>query len=101
MSNIKTFRVISYKKGNEALEIEKLSLKFGKVTILDNLNLKLNSGQILGLLGPNGVGKSTIFNLIVGLIKPDSGVIKINSQVVNKFPIYENWFCSTKWRILS
>ena len=89
MSNIKTFRVISYKKGNEALEIENLSLKFGKINILDNLNLKLNSGQILGLLGPNGVGKSTIFNLIVGLIKPDSGVIKINSQVVNKFPIYE------------
>ena len=41
MSNIKTFRVISYKKGNEALEIENLSLKFGKINILDNLNLHL------------------------------------------------------------
>jgi lipopolysaccharide export system ATP-binding protein len=87
--NGKKFRVISYKKGNEALEIENLSLKFGKVTILDNLHLKLNSGQILGLLGPNGVGKSTIFNLIVGLIKPNSGIIKINSQIVNNYPIYE------------
>ena len=89
MSNIKKFRVISYKKGHEALEIQNISLKFGKMTILDNLNLKLNSGQILGLLGPNGVGKTTIFNLIIGLIKPDSGSIKINSQIVNQFPIYE------------
>ena len=53
-----------------------------------SLNLKLNSGQILGLLGPNGVGKSTIFNLIMGLIKPDFGSIIINSEKVNKFPIY-------------
>ncbi|MDC0460916.1 ATP-binding cassette domain-containing protein [Candidatus Pelagibacter sp.] len=89
MSNIKKFRLVSYKKGYETLELENLSLKFGKMKILDNLNLKLNSGQILGLLGPNGAGKSTIFNLIIGLIKPQSGSIKINSQVVNKFPIYE------------
>ena len=96
MSNIKKFRVISYKKGHEALEIQNLSLKFGKMTILDNLNLKLNSGQILGLLGPNGVGKTTIFNLIIGLIKPNSGSIKINSQIVNQFPIYER---ALKFRI--
>ena len=96
MSNIKKFRVISYKKGHEALEIQNISLKFGKMTILDNLNLKLNSGQILGLLGPNGVGKTTIFNLIIGLIKPDSGSIKINSQIVNQYPIYER---ALKFRI--
>ncbi len=89
MSNIKKFRIKSFKKNNEILKIEKLSLKFGKKVILDNLNLKLNYGQILGLLGPNGVGKSTIFNLIIGLIKPDFGSIKINSEIVNQFPIYE------------
>ena len=89
MSNIKKFRITSYKKNSEILSVEKLSLKFGKKIILDNFNLSLNSGQILGLLGPNGVGKSTIFNLIIGLIKPDYGLIKINSQTVNKFPIYE------------
>ena len=70
------------------LKLEKLSLKFGKKVILDNLNFELNQGQILGLLGPNGVGKSTIFNLIMGLIKPDFGSIIINSEKVNKFPIY-------------
>ena len=56
---------------------------------LDNLNLQLNNGQILGLLGPNGVGKSTIFNLITGLLKPDFGTIIINSETVNEYPIYQ------------
>ena len=88
MSNIKKFRIKSFKNNNNILKLEKLSLKFGKKVILDNLNFELNQGQILGLLGPNGVGKSTIFNLIIGLIKPDFGSIFINSQIVNKFPIY-------------
>ncbi len=88
MSNIKKFRIKSFKNNNNILKLEKLSLKFGKKVILDNLNFELNQGQILGLLGPNGVGKSTIFNLIIGLIKPDFGSIFINSEIVNKFPIY-------------
>jgi len=89
MSNIKKFRIKSFKNKNAILKIEKLSLKYGRKIILDNLNLHLNNGQILGLLGPNGVGKSTIFNLITGLISPDFGSIIINSEKVNKFPIYQ------------
>ena len=88
-SNIKKFRIKSYKKNNLILKLEKISLKFGNKTILDSLNLNLNSGQILGLLGANGVGKSTIFNLITGLISPDYGSIYINSEKINKIPIYE------------
>ena len=89
MTNVKKFRVVSYKNDNFALKLENLSLKFGKLVVLDNLNLILNSGQILGLLGSNGAGKSTIFNLIIGLIKPSAGLVKINSFTVNKYPIYE------------
>lgn len=89
MSNIKKFRIKYFKKELSILKLEKISLKFGKKIILDDLNLKLNHGQILGLLGPNGVGKSTIFNLITGLISPDYGSIIINSEIVNKFPIYQ------------
>jgi len=89
MSNIKKFRIKYFKKDLSILKLEKISLKFGKKIILDDLNLKLNHGQILGLLGPNGVGKSTIFNLITGLISPDYGSIIINSEIVNKFPIYQ------------
>ena len=88
MSNVKKFRITSYKKDSEVLSLEKLYLKFGKKTILENLNLKLNSGQILGLLGPNGVGKSTIFNLITGLISPQNGKIKIEGHNVTEYPIY-------------
>jgi len=76
MSNIKKFRIKSFKENKSILRLDKISLKFGRKTILDNLSLKLNNGQILGLLGPNGVGKSTIFNLI-------------NSKVVNEYPIYQ------------
>jgi lipopolysaccharide export system ATP-binding protein len=89
MSNIKKFRIKSFKKELSILKLDKISLKFGKKIILDDLNLMLNHGQILGLLGPNGVGKSTIFNLITGLISPDYGSVIINSEIVNKFPIYQ------------
>ena len=89
MSNIKKFRIKNYKRNNKILKLENIYLKFGKKIILDNFNLDLNDGQILGLLGPNGVGKSTIFNIVTGLLKPDYGSIKINSQDVGNFPIYK------------
>ncbi len=89
MSNIKKFRIKSFKENKSILKLDKISLKFGRKTILDNLNLKLSNGQILGLLGPNGVGKTTIFNLITGLIAPDFGSIVINTDVVNKYPIFQ------------
>ena len=89
MSNIKKFRIKSFKNKSVILKLDKLSLKFGRKIILDNLDLELNNGQILGLLGPNGVGKSTIFNLITGLLSPDFGSIIINSEKVNKYPIYQ------------
>ena len=56
MTNIKKFRIKSFKKDNSILKLENISLKFGRKMILDNLNLSLSKGQILGLLGPNGVG---------------------------------------------
>ena len=89
MSNIKKFRIKSFKDKRAILKLEKLSFKYGKKIILDNMNLQLNSGQILGLLGPNGVGKTTIFNLITGLVLPDFGSIIINSEKINKYPIYQ------------
>tara|TARA_Y100000768_G_C23972487_1_gene681266 strand:+ start:1046 stop:1822 length:777 start_codon:yes stop_codon:yes gene_type:complete len=89
MSNIKKFRIKSFKSKNIILKLDKLSLKFGRKIILDNLNLELSNGQILGLLGPNGAGKSTIFNLIIGLLSPDFGSIFINSEKINEYPIYK------------
>ena len=88
MAIIKKFRIKSYKEKKPIIKLEKISLSFGKRKILDNINFSINESQILGLLGPNGVGKSTIFNLITGLIKPQYGSIIINSKNVNDYPIY-------------
>ena len=88
MAIIKKFRIKSFKKINSIIEFENVSLAYGNRLILDNINFKINEGEIFGMLGPNGVGKSTIFNLITGLIKPDSGQIKINNSNVVDFPIY-------------
>ena len=88
MSIIKSFRIKSFKKKIQVASFEKIFLSYGKIKILNNINFDIYPGEILGLLGPNGVGKSTLFNLLIGLIKPDSGQIFINSMNTNDFPIY-------------
>ena len=88
MSVIKKFRIIKFKQKKPLLRLENISIAFAKRPILQNINLEINHGEILGMLGPNGVGKSTIFNLITGLINPDSGIIKINGEEVTNYPIY-------------
>ena len=69
MSNVKKFRIKSFKKDKSILKLEKVSLKFGRKMILENLSLNLNSGQILGLLGPNGVGKTTTIGKLANQFK--------------------------------
>ena len=96
MAIIKKFRIKSFKKNKPLIKLEKISLSFGKRQILENINFEVNRGEILGMLGPNGVGKSTIFNLITGLIKPDYGSIVINAENVLKYPISER---TTKFKI--
>ncbi len=88
MAIIKKFRIKSFKNINSIIEFNNISLSYGNRLILDNLNFKINEGQIFGMLGPNGVGKSTIFNLITGLINPGSGKIKINGHDVTQYPVY-------------
>ena len=88
MAIIKKFRIKSFKKINSIVEFENVSLAYGNRLILDNINFKINEGQIFGMLGPNGVGKSTIFNLITGLVTPNNGRIKIAGENVNNYPVY-------------
>ena len=96
MGIIKKFRIKSFKKPKPLITLENISLSFGKRKILDNVSFTVNHGQILGMLGPNGVGKSTIFNLITGLIKPDYGKIKFEGTNVVDYPIYLR---TTKFKI--
>jgi ABC-2 type transport system ATP-binding protein len=61
----------------KALNIENLSKSFGQIEAVKGLNLQVEKGEIFGLLGPNGAGKSTTIKIITGLLKPDSGTVKI------------------------
>ena len=61
----------------EILKCEGLSKSYGHIRALDNVNLTLESGRIVGLLGPNGSGKTTIIKIINGLLTPDSGTVTI------------------------
>ena len=88
MAIIKKFRIKNFKQEKELLRLEKISVYFGKRKILEDLNLNLNQGEILGLLGPNGVGKSTIFNIIIGLLKPNYGSVYIEKKNVTQDPIF-------------
>ena len=88
MALIKKFRIKSFKQVKSIIEFENVTLAYGNRIILDNISFNINEGQIFGMLGPNGVGKSTIFNLITGLISPKHGKIKINGVDVSQYPIY-------------
>lgn len=58
-------------------------------TVVKGVSLEVNQGEIIGLLGPNGAGKTTSFYMIVGLIKPNSGQIFLDSTDITTFPMYK------------
>ena len=62
------------------IEINNLNKKYSDALAVKNINLKINKGSIIGLLGPNGCGKSTTIGMMLGLIKPTSGKVLINNQ---------------------
>ena len=96
MAIIKKFRIKSFKEQETLLELEKVSMFYNKRQILNNLNLKINRQEVLGMLGPNGVGKSTIFHIITGLKNPSFGKVLINGFDCTNLPIYER---STKFKL--
>ena len=89
MALIKKFRIKSFKEQEPLLELEKISMFYNKRQILNDLSLKINRQEVLGMLGPNGVGKSTIFHIITGLKDPNYGKVLINGFDCTKLPIYE------------
>ena len=89
MALIKKFRIKSFREQEPVLELEKISMFYNKRQIINNLSLKINRQEVLGMLGPNGVGKSTIFHIITGLKDPSYGKVLINGFDCTKLPIYE------------
>ena len=66
---------------SELLHCQDLTKKYGGLTALDNLNLTVESGKIIGLLGPNGSGKTTFIKLVNGLLTPTWGSIWIDNKI--------------------
>jgi len=63
-----------------SIEIKNLSKHYNNIEAVKNINFKINKGSIVGLLGPNGCGKTTTIGMMLGLIKPSSGAVFINDQ---------------------
>ncbi len=59
------------------IELESLTKSYGNLVAVDHLNLEVNAKQVHGFLGPNGAGKTTTIKMLVGLLRPDSGSLKI------------------------
>ena len=65
---------------DKILEAKNLTMRFGGVTALDDLTMHVNEGEVLGLLGPNGSGKTTFFNVITGLYRASSGNVSFRGE---------------------
>jgi simple sugar transport system ATP-binding protein len=111
----------------EALRVEHIAKRFGGVTALADVNLRLGRGEVLGLIGDNGAGKSTLIKIICGFHQPDAGRIFVDGQqvvirsvdhartlgidtvyqdlaLVNELTVYHNMFLNrelVRWPILS
>jgi len=68
----------------DLLEITDLNKSYGKKTILKNIGLECKTGEIIGIFGRNGTGKSTLLKLIFGTVKADTILIKINSEIISQ-----------------
>ena len=73
---------------NKGLFINSISKTYKNRKVVNNVSLNLKKGEAVGLLGPNGGGKTTCFYIIAGLIEPDSGEIYIDNEPINHLPMY-------------
>ena len=88
MNNIKKFRIIKF-KSKPILSAKSISKSFEKRVILRKIDIHLNKGEMLGLLGSNGAGKSTFMNIVLGLLKCDFGDIFLNNTKLTNLAIHE------------
>ena len=88
MNTIKKFRIIKF-KSRPVLSAKNISKSFGQRVILRKIDILLNKGEMLGLLGSNGAGKSTFMNIVLGILKSDFGDIFLDNTKLTTLPIHE------------
>ena len=74
------------KAGPASVEFRNVSMRYGAVTAVDNVNFTIEAGKLVTLLGPSGCGKTTTLRMIAGFIAPSSGAITIGEQDVTNLP---------------
>jgi branched-chain amino acid transport system ATP-binding protein len=69
------------------LELAGVSKRFGAVVAADAIDLKVAEGEALGIIGANGAGKSSLFNLVTGVLRPDSGTVRLDGRDITREPV--------------
>jgi branched-chain amino acid transport system ATP-binding protein len=64
------------------LKTNAITMQFGGLTAVKDLNLEINKGEIVAVIGPNGAGKTTAFNMITGVYKPTSGTVQLMDKTI-------------------
>ncbi len=84
----KTFRILKFKKDKPIFEVQNVSKSFDGRPILKKLSLKVFPGECVGILGPNGCGKTTLFSMCIGEQNVDNGKIYLNNKAIEQIPIH-------------
>ena len=84
----KGFRILKFKKDRPIFEVKDISKSFDGRPILKKLSIKVYPGECVGILGPNGCGKTTLFSMCIGEQNPDSGKIYLNNKYIDQIPIH-------------
>ncbi len=84
----KGFRILKFKKDNPIFEVKDISKSFDGRPVLKKLSLKVFPGECVGILGPNGCGKTTLFSMCIGEQTPDNGKIILKSKSIEQIPIH-------------
>ena len=84
----KGFRILKFKKDNPIFEVKDISKSFDGRPVLKKLSLKVFPGECVGVLGPNGCGKTTLFSMCIGEQSADNGKIILNNKTIDQIPIH-------------
>src|ERR1700754_677032 len=66
-----------------------LAKRFGSKTVVADVSIAVRRGEAVGLLGPHGAGKTTVFTMIMGLVKPDKGDIRLDGHAITRLPLVQ------------